>query len=484
MLRSLAKRGQAFASPLTTRLPAASFRAWPTICSPRKHPRRPRRNSRQKARRLPSPRGCGRACWRSSSARATSSGRGNSCAARSRRIAFPPLILFGPPGTGKTTLAQIIANATRSQFERLNGVESQRGGYAPRDRHRRKPPANLRREARSCSSTKSTASTKPSRTSCSPMSKAASSGSSARPRTIRFFTSTPRSSRARRFSSSSRSRRTTSRFMKRALADTGRGFGKRQHRNLRRRPAPPRRHRRRRRAQMPERPRNRRAHHARGNHRHHPFHPRRRRGEHPAKAVVYDADGDQHYDTISAFIKSMRGSDPDAALYWLAKMLYAGEDIRFIARRIVICASEDVGMADPQALVVAVAAQQSSGIHRPARGADSPRPRDRLHRHRAEEQPRLRGHRQSDGRRENRRHPRRPETPARHALQKLREARPRRGLPIRHDFEGGYVPQAYLPEGRVYYEPTELGFEKRIKERLEHWRAVFEKSQAGGGSGA
>jgi putative ATPase len=77
------------------------------------------------------------------------------------------------------------------------------------------------------------------------------------------------------------------------------------------------------------------------------------------KAVVYDGDGDQHYDTISAFIKSMRGSDPDAALYWLAKMLYAGEEIRFIARRIVICASEDIGMADPQALVIAVAAQQA-----------------------------------------------------------------------------------------------------------------------------
>src|SRR6185436_4207103 len=77
------------------------------------------------------------------------------------------------------------------------------------------------------------------------------------------------------------------------------------------------------------------------------------------KTVVYDGDGDQHYDTISAFIKSMRGSDPDAAIYWLAKMLYAGEDIRFIARRIVICAAEDVGNAEPQALVVAVAAQQA-----------------------------------------------------------------------------------------------------------------------------
>jgi hypothetical protein len=71
------------------------------------------------------------------------------------------------------------------------------------------------------------------------------------------------------------------------------------------------------------------------------------------KAVVYDGDGDAHYDTISAFIKSMRGSDPDAALYWLAKMIHAGEDPRFIARRIVICAAEDVGLADPMALVLA-----------------------------------------------------------------------------------------------------------------------------------
>jgi len=78
------------------------------------------------------------------------------------------------------------------------------------------------------------------------------------------------------------------------------------------------------------------------------------------KAVVYDKDEDGHYDTISAFIKSMRGSDPDAALYWLAKMLYAGEDPRFIARRIVICAAEDVGNADPQAIVIANAAMNIS----------------------------------------------------------------------------------------------------------------------------
>ncbi len=77
------------------------------------------------------------------------------------------------------------------------------------------------------------------------------------------------------------------------------------------------------------------------------------------RVVRYDKTGDTHYDTISAFIKSMRGSDPDAAVYYLAKMLYAGEDIKFIARRVMICAAEDVGCADPMALTVAVAAAQA-----------------------------------------------------------------------------------------------------------------------------
>src|SRR5687768_12913808 len=78
------------------------------------------------------------------------------------------------------------------------------------------------------------------------------------------------------------------------------------------------------------------------------------------KAIVYDGDGDAHYDTISAFIKSMRGSDPDATLYWLAKMIHAGEDPRFITRRLVICAAEDVGLADPMALILSNAAHQAA----------------------------------------------------------------------------------------------------------------------------
>jgi putative ATPase len=77
------------------------------------------------------------------------------------------------------------------------------------------------------------------------------------------------------------------------------------------------------------------------------------------KQLEYDGSGDTHFDVASAFIKSMRGSDPDAALYWLARMLESGEDVRFIARRVIICASEDVGNADPQALVLAAAALQA-----------------------------------------------------------------------------------------------------------------------------
>jgi putative ATPase len=195
------------------------------------------------------------------------------------------------------------------------------------------------------------------------------------------------------------------------------------------------------------------------------------------KAVVYDAGETEHYDTISAFIKSMRGSDPDAVLYWLAKMLYAGEDIRFIARRIVIAASEDVGMADPNALVVAVAAQQAVEFvglpeariplaHAAVYVATAPKSNrtyagfskamEDVQQGRMLAVPKyLRGT----------------------GSKLLGEGT---GYKDAHDFEGGYVPQAYLPEGRVYYEPTENGFERRVKERLAYWRQLFERDKAGG----
>ena len=115
------------------------------------------------------------------------------------------------------------------------------------------------------------------------------------------------------------------------------------------------------------------------------------------KAVVYDAHGDAHHDTISAFIKSIRGSDPDAALYWLAKMLHAGEDPRFISRRLVISASEDIGLADSNALRVALDAHAGIRIHRHARGPDSAGACHGLSGDRAEIQHRLRRARQGDG---------------------------------------------------------------------------------------
>jgi putative ATPase len=195
------------------------------------------------------------------------------------------------------------------------------------------------------------------------------------------------------------------------------------------------------------------------------------------KAVVYDADEDQHYDTISAFIKSMRGSDPDAAIYWLAKMLYAGEDIRFIARRIVICASEDVGMADPQALMLAVAAQQAVEFvglpeaHIPlahaavyiATAPKSNRAYAAIGKAMTEVKQGV-----------TLPVPKHLRDTHYKSAKKLGHGE---GYQYSHDYEGGYVPQAYLPEGRIYYEPTEIGYEKRVKERLEYWRALFEEEQ-------
>lgn len=199
------------------------------------------------------------------------------------------------------------------------------------------------------------------------------------------------------------------------------------------------------------------------------------------KAVVYNSDGDQHYDTISAFIKSIRGSDPDAALYWLAKMLHAGEDIRFIARRLVISASEDIGMADPQGLLVAVAAQQAvefigmpeariSLAHATVYLATAPKSNRAyagIDAALAEVKtgvtlavPR---HLRSTGHK------------------KGAEALGHKGYRYSHDGEGAYIPQAYLPEGRRYYEPGGQGYEKRVKERLDYWRALFEQAQAEAG---
>jgi putative ATPase len=195
------------------------------------------------------------------------------------------------------------------------------------------------------------------------------------------------------------------------------------------------------------------------------------------KAVVYDGTGDDHYDTISAFIKSIRGSDPDAAIYWLAKMLHAGEEVRFITRRLVICASEDIGLADSNALVVAQAAAQAVEFiglpeanlllaHATLYLATAPKSNSAT----------VAIGKASKEVREGR-------TLA--VPDHLRDGHYKgserlghgKGYLYSHDFEGSYVPQAYLPEGRRYFEPSENGLEKRIKERLEHWRRLFEVNE-------
>ncbi len=192
------------------------------------------------------------------------------------------------------------------------------------------------------------------------------------------------------------------------------------------------------------------------------------------RVVSYDKDGDNHYDTISAFIKSMRGSDPDAAVYYLARMLYAGEDVKFIARRIMICASEDVGNADPMALTVAVSAAQA--VER----VGMPEARIIL----SQAASYVAGAPKSnaacvaiDKAMEVVGTVRTAPVPAH-----LRDAHYRgaeklgrgAGYLYAHDFPNHYVRQQYLPDGLTdlkLYEPTENGYEKQIKERLESYRS-------------
>ncbi len=193
------------------------------------------------------------------------------------------------------------------------------------------------------------------------------------------------------------------------------------------------------------------------------------------KAIRYDRMGDAHYDTISAFIKSMRGSDPDAALYWLAFMLNAGEDIRFIARRIVICASEDVGLADSNALRVALAAAQAAEMlgmpeariplaHATVYVATAPKSNAAYMGINAALKDVQEGKTLAV--------PDHLATPTRKKLAKLRGASDEDvNYKYAHDFgDDHFVPQAYLPEGRVYYHPTTNGMELRITERMNYLR--------------
>ncbi len=196
------------------------------------------------------------------------------------------------------------------------------------------------------------------------------------------------------------------------------------------------------------------------------------------RAVRYDKDGDNHYDTISAFIKSMRGSDPDAAVYYLARMLYAGEDIKFIARRIMICASEDVGNADPQALVVAVSAAQaiervgmpeaqiilSQAVLYVATAPKSNAACNAVFE-------------AMDAVKNQRSMPVPPHLQDAHygGSAKLGHGI---GYKYAHDYPNHYVKQQYLPdgmEGRVFYRPSENGYETKIGEHMDFLRKSVEK---------
>lgn len=189
------------------------------------------------------------------------------------------------------------------------------------------------------------------------------------------------------------------------------------------------------------------------------------------KAVRYDRDEDEHYDTISAFIKSMRGSDPDSALYWMAKMLEGGEEARFIARRICICAAEDVGNADPMALVLAQAAFSAvefvgmpeariplaqAAIYvacAPKSNACYLGIEKAMKKIKEETTQEVPDH-------------------LKDASYKGAETLGRgKGYKYAHDYPGHFVKQKYTNRKMKFYLPTEIGYEKKIKERLESIRA-------------
>jgi len=195
------------------------------------------------------------------------------------------------------------------------------------------------------------------------------------------------------------------------------------------------------------------------------------------KAVVYDGDGDAHYDTISAFIKSMRGSDPDAALYWLAKMIHAGEDPRFITRRMLICAAEDIGLADPMALVLTVAAHQTAEFTGWPE-ARIPIAEAAIYLATAHKSNSVIG--AIDAALADVKSGRTLAIP-----EHLRDGHYAgaerlghgQGYQYAHEGADHFVAQDYLGADRRYYEPTAQGVEKKIKERLELWRAEFDKAR-------
>ncbi|MFO8143757.1 MAG: replication-associated recombination protein A, partial [Dehalococcoidales bacterium] len=204
------------------------------------------------------------------------------------------------------------------------------------------------------------------------------------------------------------------------------------------------------------------------------------------RALRYDKDGEGHYNTISALHKSMRGSDPDASLYWLARMLEAGEDPLYIARRLVRFASEDVGMADPQALVIAVAAQQAVhllgmpecnlALAEAAVYLATATKSNSLYQAYSRVQEELK----QSGMEPVPLHLRNPVTPL------MKNEGYGEGYKYAHDYPGHFIEQQNLPDSlrnRRYYTPGEQGYEKKVVERLKEWWHNFGKPPEAGESG-
>ena len=194
------------------------------------------------------------------------------------------------------------------------------------------------------------------------------------------------------------------------------------------------------------------------------------------KAVVYDHDEDEHYDTISAFIKSVRGSDPNAAVYWLAKMLYAGEDPRFLARRLVILASEDIGNADPRGLTLAVSAMQAVEF------IGMPEARITLSQattYLACAPKSNAAYLAVDAALDDIKNGRTLPVPKhlRDAHYKGAKKLGHEGYQYAHDGTDHFIDQEYVPTDKVYYAPTDQGYEETIRKRIAYWNSLRKKTK-------
>jgi putative ATPase len=390
---------------------------------------------------------------------------------------FASIILWGPPGTGKTTLAQVIANTTKSHFETISAVLAGKAELralieAALERRRLQGTRTILfvDEVHRWNKAQQDA-----------LLPHIENG------TVTFIGATTENpffevigaliSRSRVFQLRSLSRDETGILLDRALADKERGFG-----NRRVRLAPEAR------AHISE---------VAGGDLRNALNALELAVESTPpsadgtveitlnvaqesiqrRAVLYDKDGDAHYDTISAFIKSVRGSDPDAALYWLAKMIYAGEDPRFVLRRLIVLAGEDIGLADPLGMVIAASAAQAfdyiglpEGIY--------PIVEATLYLATAPKSNSTGGYFKAMRKLEEEGQVSVP----RHLMDSSRDGEAvghGKGYVYPHEFANHFAAQQYLPRrllGTYFFRPSGEGYEAQVANRLEVWRAAQRKA--------